>query len=248
MKKYFIFSDIHGNLEALHSVLNEFEKEQEKGDSECIPICLGDIVGYGPNPRECIAEIKSRGIFSLAGNHDYAAIGKMDISFFNPYAKDVVLWTRSVLEPEDIEFLEGLPIRKDAEIMTYVHATPCNPEQWNYLFTLYDAQNNFECFDTKVCFVGHSHQPLFIIKKESSECWVHPHPILCLREGWRYIVNVGSVGQPRDGNPAASLAIYDEATQTVELKRINYDMKKTQDKMREKNLPSYLIDRLEMGR
>ncbi|MBN1354696.1 metallophosphoesterase family protein [bacterium] len=244
--KYFIFSDIHGNIEALNAVLAEFDRESETG--ELIPVCLGDIVGYGPNPRECIEVIRHRRIFSLAGNHDYAAIGKMDISFFNPYAKDAVLWTKSVLEDEDVEFLESLPIRKKMNTINLVHATPCNPEQWNYLVTLYDAQHNFECFNTQVTFVGHSHQPIFIVQKQSKDCWVHPHPILCFRNGWRYIINVGSVGQPRDGNPEASFVIYDEESKIVEIKRIPYDIVLTQKKMRDLSLPTYLINRLEMGR
>lgn len=244
--KYFIFSDIHGNLEALQVVLQELENEMKSG--ECTPICLGDIVGYGPNPRECIAEIRNRNIVCLAGNHDYAAIGKIDISYFNPYAKDAVLWTKSVLTDDDLEFLRTLPIRKSIEVMTFVHATPCDADQWNYLFTLYDAQHNFGCFETQVCFLGHSHQPIFIVQKETRDCWVHPYPILTFREGWKYIINVGSVGQPRDGNPTASYALFDLANSTVEIKRIKYDIGLTQKKMRECSLPDYLIDRLELGR
>ncbi len=244
--KYFIFSDIHGNLEALNVVMREFEKESEKG--ECTPLCLGDIVGYGPNPKECLEIIRSRKIFSLAGNHDHAAIGKMDISFFNPYAKDAVLWTKNLLDADDVDFLSRLPLREENERFTLVHATPCLPDQWNYLFTLYDAQQNFKCFDTQICFVGHSHSPMIIVRKETGDCWVHPHPILCFREGWRYIINVGSVGQPRDGNPLAAYALYDEETQIVEIKRVAYEISVTQEKMRKNKLPQYLIDRLEMGR
>jgi diadenosine tetraphosphatase ApaH/serine/threonine PP2A family protein phosphatase len=244
--KYIIFSDIHGNLEALQAVMQEYERELQGG--ECEAICLGDIVGYGPNPRECIEEIQSRQIFSLAGNHDYAAIGKMDISFFNPYAKDAVLWTKQVLKESDISFLKSLPLREERNGMNLVHATPCNPEQWNYLVTLYDAQHNFDCFSTQVTFVGHSHQPIFIVQKQTKDCWVHPHPILCFRDGWRYIINVGSVGQPRDGNPDASYVIYDNSTNIVEIKRVSYDISATQEKMRQYKLPTYLINRLEMGR
>ncbi len=241
--KYFIFSDIHGNLEALQTVLRELDILQDH-----IPVCLGDIVGYGPNPKECLQEIRDRNILCLAGNHDHATIGKMDISYFNPYAKEAVIWTRKVLDDDDLKFLGELRIREEKDNMTLVHATPCDPEQWNYLFSLYDAQHNFECFDTQVCFVGHSHQPIFIIQKETKECWVHPHPIISFRDGWKYIINVGSVGQPRDGNPLTSFATYDDELQTVELKRIEYDIGKTQEKMRKNKLPDYLIDRLELGR
>ncbi len=241
--KYFIFSDIHGNLEALQSVIDEIDREDD-----CIPICLGDIVGYGPNPRECIEEIRKRNIISLAGNHDHAAIGKMDISYFNPFAKEAVLWTRNVLESKDVEFLHTLPIYKVLDNMTFVHATPCDAEQWNYLFTMYEAQHNFECFSTQICFVGHSHHPIFILQKENKECAVDPHQIINLREDYKYIINVGSVGQPRDGNPSPAFVIYNLSTQTIELKRVQYDIKKTQDKMRKFSLPNYLIERLELGK
>ncbi len=244
--KYFIFSDIHGNLEALQAVMVELDRESEY--SECTPICLGDIVGYGPNPRECIAEIRRRNIRAIAGNHDYAATGRMDISYFNPYAKDAVLWTKNILTPDDMDFLMKLELQLIFDEMTFVHATPCDSENWNYLFTLYDAQHNFECFGSQACFVGHSHYPAFIIQKETHDCWVHPHPVLSFRDGWKYIINVGSVGQPRDGNPQSSFAVYDRDTQTIELRRAKYDISLTQQKMRDARLPEYLIERLEMGR
>ncbi len=245
--KYFIFSDIHGNFEALEAVMKELDNEMK--DKECKAVCLGDIVGYGPDPKACIEEIRSRGIFSLAGNHDYAVMGKMDISYFNAYAKDVVHWTKSVLDKEDLEFLDKLNTRLIEEpFTTFVHATPCEPEQWNYLFTLYDAQSNFKCFNTRTCFIGHSHQPMFIIQKETGDCWVHAHPIAWIRDDFRYIINTGSVGQPRDGNPAACFSIFDTDQLTVEIKRVEYDYKTTQSKMRKLKLPDYLIDRLEEGR
>lgn len=242
--KYFVFSDIHGNLEALETVLGRLDEEYP----DHVPVCLGDIVGYGPNPKECIQIIRERNILCLAGNHDHAVIGKMDISYFNPYAKEAVLWTRSVLDSDDIEFLKELPLMEIRDNITFVHATPCEPQSWNYLFTLYDAQMNFNCFETPVCFVGHSHQAMFIIQKESRECWVHPHPILSIRNGWKYIVNVGSVGQPRDGNPKASFLIFDAENELMEIKRIEYDVETTQEKMKVYRLPDYLIARLKQGR
>lgn len=241
--KYFIFSDIHGNLEALEAILEAYSKL-----TECIPICLGDIVGYGPNPRECIQTIRDRNILSLVGNHDHAAIEEMDISYFNPYAKEAVLWTRSILTESDLDFLRSLPVIRSIGNLTLVHATPCDPESWNYLFTLFDAQNNFKCFDTQICFVGHSHQPIIIVQKPSGECWVHPHTAIGVKDDHRLIVNVGSVGQPRDGNRDAAYALYDDDEGTIEVHRVRYEIRKTQEKMKRHGLPDYLIERLELGR
>jgi len=241
--RYFIFSDIHGNLEAFEAILDVYNQ-----NDDCIPICLGDIVGYGPNPSECIREIRDREILSLVGNHDHAVIEKIDISYFNPYAKEAVLWTRSILSENDIAFLESLPVTRTIGKMTLVHATPCDPESWNYLFTLFDAQNNFNCFNTDLCFIGHSHHPIIIVKKSSGECWVHPDTAIGIEENHRLIVNVGSVGQPRDGNPDASYIIYDDEEGTIENHRVKYEIRKTQEKMKRHGLPDYLIERLELGR
>ncbi|MBN1298029.1 metallophosphoesterase family protein [bacterium] len=241
--RYFIFSDIHGNLEALESVFEVLSREKD-----CIPVCLGDIVGYGPNPRECIRAIRDRNILSLVGNHDHAAIEEIDISYFNPYAKEAVLWTRSILTESDFTYLRSLPVIRKLGGMTLVHATPCNPEAWNYMFTLFDAQSNFKCFDTQLCFVGHSHHPIIIVQNPNGECWVHPHTTTGITSDQRMIINVGSVGQPRDGNPDAAYAIYDDEQGTVEIFRVKYEIRKTQEKMKRHGLPDYLIERLELGR
>lgn len=242
--RYFIFSDIHGNLEALEVITELLNREQS-----FVPICLGDIVGYGPNPHECIEIVKEHKIRCILGNHDCASIDKLDISYFNPYAKEAVLWTRSVLTDEDIAFLNSLPVQLAIGNMTLVHATPCDPQAWNYLFTLVDAENNFKCFNTKLCFVGHSHSPMIIARKDSgSNCRVHTHPAIGIAKDERLIVNVGSIGQPRDGNPDASYVIYDDSEGTVEIYRASYPFRKTQEKMKRHGLPDYLIDRLELGR
>ncbi|MBN1879582.1 metallophosphoesterase family protein [bacterium] len=241
--RYFVFSDIHGNLEALEAVLEVLNEE-----NDCIPICLGDIVGYGPNPHECIQAIRDRNILSIVGNHDRAAIDEVDISYFNPYAKEAVLWTRSILKDSDTDFLRSLPVVRTFGNMTLVHATPCDPHSWNYLFTLFDAQNNFKCFNTQLCFIGHSHSPIIIVQKHSGECWVHPHTVIGVQHDLRFIVNAGSVGQPRDGNPDAAYMIYDDQEGTIEIHRVAYAMRKTQEKMKRHGLPDYLIERLELGR
>lgn len=241
--KYFIFSDIHGNLEALEVVMEALDNFKD-----CMPICLGDIVGYGPNPQECIDAVRQRGIRCVVGNHDRAAIEQVDISYFNPYAKEAVLWTRSILKDADIQFLKSLPISLTIANMTLVHATPCDPSAWNYLFTLFDAHNNFKCFDTQLCMIGHSHSPIIIVQALSGDCWVHPHSVIAVHEDQRLIVNVGSAGQPRDGNPDATYVIYDDIERSIEIFRVPYNLRKTQEKMKQHGLPDYLIERLEIGR
>src|SRR3990172_12337150 len=155
--KYAIISDIHGNLEALESVLDDIERR--KVDSI---LCLGDIIGYGPNPNECVELIKSKAKIILAGNHDYAPLGKIDISYFNPWARSAIEWTRGELSEESVEFLLSLPLKAEIDGFTIVHATPYHPQEWNYIITIGDAIKNFPEFKNQICFIGHSHVPMII--------------------------------------------------------------------------------------
>jgi len=241
--RYCIFSDIHGNLEALLAVLSSLE-----GESGLNYICLGDVVGYGANPNECVELVKTTASFCLAGNHDHAVLGRMDTSNFNQYARTAIGWTRQALTTESREFLESLELSKESSDYTFVHATPCNPERWNYLFTLVDAQLNFGCFRTKVCFLGHSHQPLVLALSPGGRLEVGAASLVRLRENVRYMINVGSVGQPRDGDPRACFAILDTDKGEVEIRRVHYDVREAQRKMIEARLPDYLVDRLRHGR
>jgi predicted phosphodiesterase len=240
--RYAVISDIHSNLEALRAV----KKEIVKQDVDKI-IFLGDIVGYGPDPNECIEAIKDLSDILIAGNHDFGAVGMTDIGTFNTLALTAIGWTIGLLTNENKRFLKQLPLSstiKDENIFL-VHSTPREPERWHYLLDSRDAGINFKHFNEKVCFLGHSHRPAIMelapdgtitVYKESSG----------IKEGCRYIVNVGSVGQPRDGNPDAAYVIYD--TDSVEIKRVSYDIVLTQKRMREAGLPSLLIKRLEFGR
>ena len=162
--KYAIISDIHGNLEALEAVLSEIEGRQHDEI-----ICLGDVVGYGPNPNECIEIIRERANVTLAGNHDYAPLGKLDLSYFNSWAKDAIEWTAGQLTQDSIDFLLGLPIKTDIDEFTIVHATPFQPDEWNYLNTIGDAVKNFAEFSSQVCFLGHSHVPMIVAKSEHED-------------------------------------------------------------------------------
>lgn len=237
-----IISDVHGNLEALDAVLEDI-KAYQTGDI----LFLGDSVGYGPDPAECIKILKKDSRLLLAGNHDRAVTGRTDVNYFNPHARAAVEWTQEVLGDEDKLFLDGLPIveRLSDEGIYLVHSTPKEPEQWHYLLTTWDAHINFLFFDERICFLGHSHQPVIIEKTTEGELIIYRNGVE-LKEGCRYIVNVGSVGQPRDGNPDASYAMFDD--DRIEIRRVSYDIVSTQKKMRKAGLPSFLIERLTMGR
>lgn len=240
--RYAIISDIHGNLEALQSVLAEIKKK----DVDSI-LCLGDMVGYGPNPNECIDLIKEQAEVILAGNHDYAPLGKIELSYFNQWARIAIEWTSENLNPASIDFLKSLPLQKEVDGFTIVHATPLEPDEWNYIISLGDAAKNFPEFKGQICFIGHSHVPMVVsVDEERNYCVLTDNP-LKIHQKIRYIINVGSVGQPRDSNPMASFAILDTADNVYELLRVPYDIAKTQKKIRENKLPEMLAARLEVG-
>lgn len=238
--KYGLISDIHGNLEALKKVL---EILSEEGVDKYI--CLGDIVGYGANPRECIKEVKKLKAVCIAGNHDWAGIGETDIEFFNPYAKEAILWTQQELKKRDKDYLKSLPLAKVVDDFTIVHATLDEPEEWKYFYSTYHAHKNFQILTTPLCFVGHSHIPIIFLEKDY--CTYSKTSELQLEEDYKYIVNIGSVGQPRDGDPRASFAIYDNEEKKVVIKRVDYDIKTAQEKILEAELPPILAERLAFG-
>ncbi len=240
--KYAIISDIHGNLEALTSVLAEIENRSIE-----TTLCLGDVVGYGPNPNECIALIREKATSILAGNHDHAPIGKLDTSYFNPWARSAIEWTRENLDDVAVRFLVDLPLKREIDGFTIVHATPHEPGEWNYIVTIGDAIKNFPEFKNQICFIGHSHVPMIISLDGKDNCSVVRDNPLEIRDDLRYIINVGSVGQPRDYNPLASFGIYDDEQRTYELCRVEYDIATTQSKIRDSNLPVFLAERLEVG-
>ncbi len=239
--RYAIISDVHSNLEALNAVLEKIEKE--KVDDL---LFLGDSVGYGPNPNECIDIIKKEARVLLAGNHDHSVLGLTDVEYFNPYAKAALEWTKEVLTNENMAFLNTLPItmRLQEEEIYLVHSTPKEPEQWHYLSNTRDAYINFHFFTERICLAGHSHEPIIIEQLPEGNMIVHKD-CTDIKDEHRYIMNVGSVGQPRDGNPDAVYALLDK--NSIEIKRVSYDIVLTQKKMRDVGLPSYLIERLARG-
>jgi predicted phosphodiesterase len=240
--KYAIISDIHGNLEALKSVIAEIDRIGV--DSI---LCLGDVVGYGPNPNECVDIIKDTAEITLAGNHDYAPLGKIDVSYFNPWARSAIEWTAEELSDSSIEFLLSLPLKIELDGFTIVHATPYKPEEWNYIVTIGDAVQNFNEFATQICFIGHSHVPMIVFLNGSDDYRVANENPLQIESKKRYIINVGSVGQPRDLNPQAAFAVLDNEQNTYELFRVEYDLAQTQDKILATDLPEFLAERLKLG-
>ena len=243
--RYLIIGDIHGNLAAFEAVLQDVEA---KGEFDEI-WCLGDIVGYGPEPRGCIELLRRYKHTSIAGNHDWAAIGRIDISDFNPDAAMACRWTAKQLTAEDTNYLQNLPLTLERDDFTLVHGSPRQPI-WEYLLSVNRAHANFNYFDTSFCFVGHSHIPLVFGQDKVGTCFetrIFDELRLSL-ESNRLIINPGSVGQPRDGDPRASYAIYNSSAQIIRHYRVDYDVASTQKKMMEHGLPLSLVFRLNYGR
>lgn len=242
--RYAILADIHSNLAAFEAVLEDVKK---RGGAEEI-WCLGDIVGYGPDPGECIQLLRHYKHLCIAGNHDWAAVGKIDTSDFNPMAAAACQWTAQQLTPQDVSYLKDLPLKLHRGDFTLVHGSPREPI-WEYLLSVESAEANFAQFETRFCLIGHSHIPLvFSYSEQSSVCLLGElSDELSLREQNRLIINPGGVGQPRDGDPRASYALYDSEAATVYHYRVDYDILATQRKMMEKGLPVGLATRLSYG-
>ena len=241
--RYAILGDIHSNLAAFEAVLRDADT---RGGFDKI-WCLGDVVGYGPDPHECIELLRQYEHICVAGNHDWAAIGKMDTSDFNPVAAIACHWTGQQLTGGDIDYLQNLPLILCQDNFTLAHGSPREPI-WEYLISIDVAQNNFACFETAFCFVGHSHVPLVFECVDNAAVYkgFPDGASLALGEN-RLIVNPGGVGQPRDGDPRASYAVYDAEARTVSHYRVEYDIVATQKKMEEQGLPVPLILRLSQG-
>lgn len=229
-----IISDIHGNLEALEAVLASIGTER----ADRI-ICLGDIVGYGADPGPCIERVRASCSITVLGNHDAAAVDLSMAERFSSHAASAIVWTRSQLTGEHLQYLRGLPLTHEEPDQIYAHATPLEPSTWNYVFDAIDAREAFAAVERGVCFIGHTHTPaLFRDRKAAGP----------LRREERAIINVGSVGQPRDGLPESSYGVFDDEAWTYRNVRIPYDIERAAKKIRESGLPSRLADRLFVGR
>ena len=242
--RYAIIADIHSNLAAFQAVLEDIET-QDKIEKIW---CLGDIVGYGPDPHACIELLRETDHICVAGNHDRAVVGKLDISSFNPYAAEAVTWTSEKLSIGDITYLKNLPESIEDDGFLLVHGSPREPIM-EYILSMSVARQNFDWFKTKYCLVGHTHIPQVYGLDEQNYCTATRFlPTVKLFTGeTRLIVNPGAVGQPRDRNPEASYAIYDNRTKIIQLRRVSYDIRQTQDRIMESGLPPRLAARLETG-
>lgn len=237
-----IISDTHSNLEALQKA---FEIIDEKKVDEVI--CLGDLVGYGANPNECVELTRKRASCVILGNHDQAAFDLSQTEHFNRHARAAAYWTNQTLTMENLEYLRSLQFQHVIDDLTFVHASPKNPDQWDYIFSAHEAKVNFESFQTRICFVGHTHIPgIFSEDVKAQRSKVTRLTTQLVQEN-RYIINVGSVGQPRDGNWKLSFGIVDTSAWTYELVRSEYDVQAASEKIVAADLPRFLADRLLVG-
>ncbi len=236
-----VLADVHGNLEALTAVLEDMAARAPER-----VLFLGDAVGYGPDPNACVERIFEVAHTVVAGNHDQGAVGLISTAHFNPFAQTAILWTQSVLTGENRERLRSMPMTSRVGDLFLVHATPDRPDAWAYLLYEGEASRQFEFFDEKACLYGHTHRPIGFVEEENNVRRT-TESLLTFQEQFRYIVNVGSVGQPRDGDPDAAYCLYDTREKVLSFHRVPYNYRITQDKMRAAGLPDFLIERLERG-
>ncbi|MFC1576439.1 metallophosphoesterase family protein [Candidatus Omnitrophota bacterium] len=239
--RYAIISDIHANLEALEAAARAISRD--KIDEF---LSVGDIVGYGADPAACIKRVKSLTSVFVCGNHDAAASGAIDTESFNDAARQAVLWTQKKLNGENEAFLRNLELVHKNNYLTLVHGTLQEPGAFHYMFDHEAAKRTFELMDTPVCFIGHSHAPGIFTYKNGTVNYFYKSKVK-LEKDEKLIVNVGSIGQPRDGDPRLCYAIYDVDENSVELKRHTYNIEKAQKKILDAGLPTFLAYRLEKG-
>lgn len=240
--KYAVLGDIHANWEALSAVLADADAQGVTNYCS-----VGDIVGYNADPELCIDKVRElAGDSVVRGNHDHYCSRQEELNGFHPLAADVVDWTRKRLNDKQREWLANLRYSRTVETFMLVHATLDNPEMWGYVFDKLEAEANFAYQMCSVCFFGHTHVPLAFEKAGIVRGGLYTQ--LRITAGRKYYINVGSVGQPRDGDPRAAYAIYDLTRNVVELRRVEYDIKATQEKIRAAGLPERAATRLEIGR
>jgi len=240
-RKIAIFGDVHANLDALEVVLRDC---REQGVTEYL--CTGDVVGYNANPHECLEIVRSLGCPVVKGNHDHYVASQQNLDDFNPHAAAGVMWTRGQLSDEELAYLNGLPFCVTKMGLTLVHSTMDHPENFGYVFDNQQAETNFIQQKTPLCFHGHTHCPMIYEKQMSGVFRIDPQDFK-LSMGRKYFINVGSVGQPRDGDPRATYVIYDPIARTVIYRRLVYDIAAAQARIRAAGLPDRLAERLAYG-
>lgn len=241
--KLAVLSDIHGNREALEAVLAEAERRRAEGY-----VCLGDIVGYGPDPVYCLERVRNLGAITVQGNHDAAAGGAAEVDTFVPNAREAILWTQSRLDREARGYLASLPLCRTLGWLALVHASLESPGAWHYILDLEEASRCFDLMEVPACLIGHSHSPCLFRLSPGDDLSGGLWKRLAIVDGVSYIVNPGSVGQPRDGDARASFALLDTEAKTFELVRVPYDIESCQRKILAAGLPEFLAARLGEGR
>ena len=250
--RYAVLSDVHANLEALTAVMGAAASHQIDRY-----LCLGDLVGYGADPAACIERLQGCGAVMVGGNHDLACIGMLDLDWFNEAARAALLWTREQLSFTALDGLRRLPLTTTEGSCTMAHGTLRHPERFEYLVDLAQALDTLTACRTLFCLIGHTHIPcvleyerstrrmtqILTTAQELTEVSFRDDP-----EAVRYLVNPGSVGQPRDGDPRASYAVIDEERRRISVHRIPYNVDAAQRKIRDAGLPGFLADRLAVGR
>ncbi len=239
--KYAVFGDVHANLEALEAVLGD---AVDFGVSRFVG--TGDVVGYNADPSACLQRLRQIDCAMVQGNHDYYAASHTSVDQFTPLAKKSILWTRKRLSSKERRYLRQVPLVLDVESFTLVHSSLHHPELWNYVLDEAAAKDHFRNQFHPVCFIGHSHVPRAFIKNKHFETGLFD--TLDIKPQYRYLINVGSVGQPRDRNPDAAYVVYDLDRQTIELRRVPYDRTTTKLKVRAAGLPFRNALRLDIGR
>lgn len=241
--RYGILSDIHSNFDALTAVIRELD-----GLGIDTLVCLGDIVGYGPSPNECCDLLRARGCLAIAGNHDEAAVSPTEADGFNALALRAIAWTKGELSAENRAFLSQLPRERSFDSFVIVHGAPIF--HFDYILNVIDAQSAFERVTAPVTFIGHTHVAEVYFQDDRQRTF---HQKLSgggrieVAPQYRYIINPGSVGQPRDRNPQASFAYFDDAGRIIEVRRVTYDVMRVRERMQDAKLPSQLGERLSIG-
>jgi diadenosine tetraphosphatase ApaH/serine/threonine PP2A family protein phosphatase len=240
--KYAVFGDIHGNLEAFETVLDYCSTIGVNAYA-----CVGDIVGYNACPGACVDRIMSLKCISVQGNHDYYSSHEDSLKDLHPLAASVVEWTRRVLTSAQIEYLQKLRQKRMVDGFTLVHSTLDAPEKWGYVFDELQADAHFAYQTSAICFHGHTHVPMVFQKTADRILRLPPERISCSL-GQKLFINVGSIGQPRDGDPRACFVTYEPDTKTAEFHRLEYDVAAAQKRILEAGLPERLALRLALGK
>ena len=249
--RYAILSDIHGNLEALNAVLDHVATQRIERY-----LCVGDLIGYGANPQECLRRVQATQAICVCGNHEWGCLGKLRLDWFHDVAKQAVVWTRDRLDFSDLDAIRRLPLVTTDGAVTLVHGTLTAPERFDYLTDVGQGLDTLRVCRTPICLVGNTHVP-FVLEYDRAHGRLNrmlntPPEVgdvqLSTEETVRYVINSGSVGQPRDGDPRASYAILDTEVSRLWIHRVPYDFATAQAKIRHAALPAFLADRLAVGR